>query len=325
MSDAGPGPGADLRAAREALRVSIREVADALNLSPHVIESLEADDYDALPPSVFTRGYLRSYARLLELPPDELLARYPEVTEEVEVVETAVPVREPLVSGNSQLLLAAAAALAGLLLLGLLWWWLGGEESPAGPAPEPPGRVDVHPAGQPAGAGPDRGNAAGREAAPDVAAPEARPAAAGSDEVPVVAPPAAGMATDPAPSGPAGTLPEELPEEQPEEQDPDAAGGLPAATGVEAPGLRERRLTEFGDDRMVFVFSQDCWVEVKTLGGENLYSDLNRAGRTLVLTGQGPFRVLLGYAPGVSLAFNGEPVPLARYSRNNVATLVLGR
>ena len=91
-----------------------------------------------------------------------------------------------------------------------------------------------------------------------------------------------------------------------------------------APSFRERRITEFGDDKLTFVFSDDCWVEVKSQDGENLYSDLNRAGRTLVLSGRAPFRILLGYAPGVSLSFNGEPVPLERYSRNNVANLVLG-
>jgi cytoskeleton protein RodZ len=91
-----------------------------------------------------------------------------------------------------------------------------------------------------------------------------------------------------------------------------------------SPSFREQRITEFGDDEITMVFSEDCWVEVKSADGENLYSDLNRTGRTLVLAGRAPFRVLLGYAPGVTLSFNGEPVPLARYSRNNVANLVLG-
>lgn len=88
---------------------------------------------------------------------------------------------------------------------------------------------------------------------------------------------------------------------------------------------RERRITEFGDDQMVFTFSEDCWVEVRSNAGDNLYSDLSRAGQTLVLNGQGPFRILLGYAPGVSLDFNGEPVALANFTRNNVANLVLGQ
>jgi cytoskeleton protein RodZ len=72
-------------------------------------------------------------------------------------------------------------------------------------------------------------------------------------------------------------------------------------------------------------FSADCWVEVKNEANVNLYGDLGRAGESLELVGTPPFRLLLGYAPGVVLAYNGESVPLAGYSRNNVAALWLGR
>ncbi len=71
--------------------------------------------------------------------------------------------------------------------------------------------------------------------------------------------------------------------------------------------------------------NEDIWVEVKNQDGGNLYSDLNRAGRTLRLVGAAPFRLLLGYAPGVTLELNGEAVELSRFTRNNVASLVVGR
>lgn len=98
----------------------------------------------------------------------------------------------------------------------------------------------------------------------------------------------------------------------------------PTPTAIQSAGLRERRITEFGDDVVTMVFTEDCWVEVKTLEEVNLYSDLNRAGQTLILTGQAPFRLRLGYAPGVTLSFNGEALPLERHSRNNIANLVVG-
>ena len=86
-----------------------------------------------------------------------------------------------------------------------------------------------------------------------------------------------------------------------------------------------RRITASGQDRLAFTFSDDCWVEVRDTAGRTLYSDLNRADSALTLVGQGPFRILLGYAPGVQLRFNGEAVPLAPHTRDNVATLVLGQ
>ncbi|NOX52804.1 MAG: DUF4115 domain-containing protein [Gammaproteobacteria bacterium] len=49
------------------------------------------------------------------------------------------------------------------------------------------------------------------------------------------------------------------------------------------------------------------------------------AGQSVEFIGQGPFRVLLGYAPGAILQFNYETVALTPHTRNNVAKLVLGQ
>ena len=59
--------------------------------------------------------------------------------------------------------------------------------------------------------------------------------------------------------------------------------------------------------------------------GHRLYGELGRAGTSLELVGQAPFRILLGNAPGVTLQFNGERVALSPHTRNNVGTLVLGQ
>ena len=50
-----------------------------------------------------------------------------------------------------------------------------------------------------------------------------------------------------------------------------------------------------------------------------------RPEEVLRLVGQGPFRILLGYAPGVQMQYNGETVSLLAHTRNNVASLVLGQ
>jgi cytoskeleton protein RodZ len=95
-------------------------------------------------------------------------------------------------------------------------------------------------------------------------------------------------------------------------------------THTSEPGA-PRRITETGDDRLAFAFTQDCWVEVKDRQGRSIYSDLSRSGDSLELVGQAPFMIMLGYAPGVTLSFNGERVTLTPHTRNNVATLALGQ
>jgi cytoskeleton protein RodZ len=66
-------PGVALRAARTAQNLSLGEVARQLRLSVAQVEALEANAFERLPGPVFVRGFIRNYARLLRLDPDELL------------------------------------------------------------------------------------------------------------------------------------------------------------------------------------------------------------------------------------------------------------
>jgi cytoskeleton protein RodZ len=68
--------GERLRHARENKNLSIQHIADRLYLSPTVINALEMDDYDRLPSAVFVRGYLRNYAKLLEISPELVIEGY---------------------------------------------------------------------------------------------------------------------------------------------------------------------------------------------------------------------------------------------------------
>ena len=68
-------PGQQLRSGREAQGLSIDDVAEVLRFSRRQLEAVEADDYASLPGATFTRGLVRSYAKLLKLLPDPLLAQ----------------------------------------------------------------------------------------------------------------------------------------------------------------------------------------------------------------------------------------------------------
>ena len=66
-------PGAQLAAVRTAKGYTVEEIAARLHLRVHVIQLLEADDYSNMPDPVFVKGYLRAYAKLVELNADPLL------------------------------------------------------------------------------------------------------------------------------------------------------------------------------------------------------------------------------------------------------------
>lgn len=69
-------PGRRLRRARERRELTTAAVADALHLERRMVEALEAEDYDVLPPATFVRGYLRAYARHVGVPESEVVQAY---------------------------------------------------------------------------------------------------------------------------------------------------------------------------------------------------------------------------------------------------------
>jgi hypothetical protein len=53
--------------------------------------------------------------------------------------------------------------------------------------------------------------------------------------------------------------------------------------------------------------------------------DLFTRGREYSTTGKPPFTILLGNASGVTVEYNGQPVPVERYTRpSGTANFVLG-
>ncbi len=68
--------GACLSSEREKSKLSVQQVADKLYLDVNLIKALEADNYEQLPPPIFIRGYIRNYAKLLEIPAEPLLTAY---------------------------------------------------------------------------------------------------------------------------------------------------------------------------------------------------------------------------------------------------------
>ncbi len=76
--------GEKLRQAREAKGMTIGEVAEQTRISPLYIESIENDDYRALPGGIFNRGFVKSFAKYVGLDEQEALADYARLLYETE-------------------------------------------------------------------------------------------------------------------------------------------------------------------------------------------------------------------------------------------------
>lgn len=108
---------------REELGLTINDVSEQLRLSVAQIKGLEDNNYINMPGSTYVRGYLRSYARLLNL--DESLV-IDEVVVDQEIVATeieAMPVTRQLKMGDRWVKMGSIGL--GLLFVGMLtsWWF----------------------------------------------------------------------------------------------------------------------------------------------------------------------------------------------------------
>jgi len=68
--------GSYLRAAREARGLDLRDAAQQTRISIGYLKAIENEDFNKLPGEVFVRGFLKNYARFLNLPDDEVMKRY---------------------------------------------------------------------------------------------------------------------------------------------------------------------------------------------------------------------------------------------------------
>ncbi len=67
-----------LRKEREAKKVSLEEICQATKIRRTILEAIEGDRPEVLPPDVFVKGFIEAYARYIGLVPEEVLFRYNE-------------------------------------------------------------------------------------------------------------------------------------------------------------------------------------------------------------------------------------------------------
>jgi cytoskeletal protein RodZ len=61
---------------RQKMGVSLELIAERTKISLQFLRAIEAEEFHKLPGGIFSTSYLRQYASIVELDPDELLAHY---------------------------------------------------------------------------------------------------------------------------------------------------------------------------------------------------------------------------------------------------------
>ncbi|MFE8118465.1 cytoskeleton protein RodZ [Brenneria goodwinii] len=312
-------PGERLRQARERLGLTQQIVADRLCLKLSIVRQIEEGNVSANLAPTFLRGYIRSYAKLVHVPEDELL---PILDKHVVPKAYNVAPMQSFSLGKSRKKrdgwLMTFTWLVVIIVLGLTgaWWWQNhqaqqqeinsmvdhatsmqasseGQEVPLMDNTEPadPAPADVAPAA------PTDVPLNTENSAPELAASAPSSSAA----------PAASAPSTPAPS---------IPAQQPATGDMSQSAMVPATPAEQSPIAESQAL--------VMRFNADCWLEVTDASGKKLFSGLQHNGGSLNLSGQAPYSLKIGAPAAVQIQFQGKPVDLSRFVRSNqVARLTL--
>lgn len=302
----GVHPGARLAEAREGLKLSAADVARQLKLSVAQVEALESGQFDRLPGSVFVRGFIRNYARLVKLDPDELLrAAASSLPQQAPRPEVPLSQDIPFPTNRSRRWRKYAwFAAVVVAALATYEFFVSSEETvvtthqvEVTPAPQPPAKPEAEKRPAPMDA-PVTAMAGATDKAPGPPQPSAKVA---TTMVPGVAPPK--VAPDPQPvkpSPPVATVP--APEVKP------AAASAPADPA-------QRQVT--------LVFEDESWVEIRDRYGKLILFQLNAPGTRQVVSGLPPLSFVIGNAHGVRLSYDDRPVDLERHTKTDVARLTL--
>ena len=112
------GVGARLRVAREARHLTISDVAQTLKLGARQVEALESGNWEGLPGQTFIRGFVRNYARLLQIDAAPLMDLL-DTTLEKPGDSLHVPTSRPMAMPTGHPRRDRTVVLAGLALVAL--------------------------------------------------------------------------------------------------------------------------------------------------------------------------------------------------------------
>ncbi|MFQ6371395.1 cytoskeleton protein RodZ [Shewanella sp. YIC-542] len=301
--------GAVLKQAREQKGLSQQEVSTRLHLRVSVIDEIEQDDFRNISSNTYIRGYVRNYARFLEIESSRIEAC---LTRQVPVV--SAPVMQSFSRKTTQksrdnwlMIITYLIIIVSLALL-VLWWWQKpaavtenfsqptAEELQPEAASAPVMALDGHPAQN---GGDVSALETGIVAADAVTAQDESPVVTGGDN----------DAEDALSQRAAQGL-------EPQDLEPQALATQSAATPASTQDAANSGVLRI-------VLSGDCWIQATDAEGNTLVDGLKSAGHQVDVSGKPPINLVLGAPQSVSLNYNGTAVDLSRFANGRVARLTL--
>ncbi|TKF78795.1 DUF4115 domain-containing protein [Vibrio kanaloae] len=273
-----------LKNKRESLGLTQKQISDRLKLRVTLIQQIEENQFESDQVATFMRGYIRSYAKYVNLDENVVLSALHHAGDaqhqEQEMLSFSRKTKTE--KHNSRIMLLTWSIFAVIAGISSLWWWQNQQQDTLSQSlvnAESPEELVVE---EPLT--PELDSLAVIES---VDALTVVSAAESSDTVTQVEETQAAAEVDLVVAEPEAVTPESV------------------------------------ADQLVMQFSADCWIQVKDAAGKTLSTGIKKAGQTLNLSGTAPYKVILGAPEGVSMTFASEPVDLSGYTSGKVARITL--
>ncbi|WP_085918429.1 RodZ domain-containing protein [Halomonas sp. CSM-2] len=323
-------PGELLARRREQLDIALNDAARALNLRPAVVDGLERDDYSEIPVVTYRRGYLRAYAKYLELDERQILEAYRARFGEADVERKVTPVavtKPPSRLGAWLFKLVTLLVIVALIAVTVMWWQSrGGNELPD---LDSSSQMDT----------PEEQDQAG-DLLDEPSQTESAVSSSDAEEETTFDDLVAEDDTSTAESNLAAESTEdsisETTSNDTSSTEPDPAS---LVDGDEAAQANNLATTDSEDDDsnsddgnndanpnlLTLTFNEQSWTEIIDADNQRVLVGLQEPGTSASVEGQPPFRLTVGNVTGVEMRYQGEDVDLtSRAGANNVARFTLG-
>ncbi|EEX34122.1 MULTISPECIES: cytoskeleton protein RodZ [Vibrio] len=312
--------GTILKQKREELGLTQQQVADRLRLRRSIIENIELNQFESEQVATFTRGYLRSYARVVGIKESVVLCALDDCGEaqheEHEMQSFSQKTNKE--KHDSRIMTLTWGIFAIIVGISSVWWWQNQENSAVEltTATEQEMKIEQELAEN------DELDFAAVEPSLINESPEGQQ---------VVEQPLEEVTT---PVETATAEPEIV--EQPTEvvqaitepAEPEVVTEPVTEPVVAAEPNQPEKETENSSEPVVanlleMSFSDDCWIQVKDATGKTLATGIKKAGQDLQVSGERPYNVILGAPENVSMTLSSEPVDLSGYTSGKVARFTL--
>ena len=303
-----PSPGIRLRRAREASDLSLEEVASHLKLGVEKIKCLEGGEVESIAAPVFVAGYLRSYAKLVNLSGDEIVADFkalaamkspsmdpassPAANDYGQVSGTSS--LNMSLSGSNGLVIPIISGVFIVLLVVGVYAFLTNSNTVSTAK-----NISSNSIGETDSVNNSLADAPVNEVAPEK----------GISVAPEVIKPSPGKE-------------ESL--ERPAEATIPAPFAEPVKNNVVKHVQPKSEAPSAGFSELTLYFTKESWVDVSDTRNERLLYRLGKAGMSHTVAGVAPFNVRLGFVNGVSIMFNGEAYDLSRFANRKSARFLIG-